>query len=378
VPPSTPVSLELAARAKNLIFGATHLTGTFTDLWLQQGFYFQPGDVTSKAPSLTSGLVQAQGGPCGILAVVQAYILKELLYAGPAASLTPAKRYGLLAPRDGAVLQNALVSALAEILWLVADGRVARCCTRNPSAPRLAGGPRKVAGLAFKPDGLTEALQVVELTSLAAVRNFFCANLGAYTSPAGCGVVMFLYSIVLTRSIENIESDRDEATSLIGAHSYCSQDLVALCLTGKARSNVFDGDKDLGGLLLRGIDRRASVGFLSLFEHYDNIAVGSFLKQPLYPIWVVCSESHYTVLFGLEKDLTAAPVAVPPGARFELYYYDQLAKQREEIRLSVDTTQRGPAPKPQGEDLEPPINECIRTKWGKNARIDWNGVEPIL
>jgi hypothetical protein len=153
--------------------------------------------------------------------------------------------------------------------------------------------------------------------------------------------------------------------------------MVNLALTGRARSNVFDGVKDLGGLVLRGIDRRASIGLLSLFEHYENISVGSFLKQPQWPVWVVCSESHYTVLFSLERDHAGAPPPPSAGGVFDLYYYDELAKQREEIRLTVDLTQRGPAPKAVG-DLEPPINECVRTKWGKQARIDWNGVEPIL
>ncbi len=133
--------------------------------------------------------------------------------------------------------------------------------------------------------------------------------------------------------------------------------------------------KDLGGLILRGIDSRSSLGFLSLFEHYENISVGTFFKQPLWPIWVVCSESHYTVLFSTDVALAGPPP--PSGGVFDLFYYDELAKQKEEIRLTVDTTHRGPAPK-QDRDLEPPINECIRTKWGKHARIDWNGVEPIL
>jgi len=123
---------------------------------------------------------------------------------------------------------------------------------------------------------------------------------------------------------------------------------------------------------------RSSIGFLSLFEHYENISVGSHLKCPHHPIWVICSESHYTVAFSL--DPTLADKHEDGQCRthgvFDLYYYDELAKQKEEIRLTVDITKKGPAPR--DGDLEPPINECIRTKWGKHARIDWNGVEPIL
>ena len=144
---------------------------------------------------------------------------------------------------------------------------------------------------------------------------------------------------------------QDENSSLIGAHSYCTQEMVNLALTGRARSNVFNGVQDLGGLVLRGIDSRAEIGFLSLFEHYENIAVGSHLKSPRLPIWVVCSESHYTLLLGLDAALSTT---VPPLGRFDLFYYDELARQREEIRLSIDVSKATP-PQKDG-DLEPPIN----------------------
>lgn len=45
------------------------------------------------------------------------------------------------------------------------------------------------------------------------------------------------------------------------------------------------------------VRRRGKVGFLMLFEWYLNAEVGDFLKNPECPVWVICSESHYTVLF---------------------------------------------------------------------------------
>ena len=38
---------------------------------------------------------------------------------------------------------------------------------------------------------------------------------------------------------------------------------------------------------------------------YCNVVflqVGKYYKQPRYPIWVVCSESHFSVLFTRSKD----------------------------------------------------------------------------
>ena len=56
-------------------------------------------------------------------------------------------------------------------------------------------------------------------------------------------------------------------------------------------------DEDKGSTVLKGVEQRSDVGLLSLFEHYKSIVVGKNLKYPKYPIWVVCSESHFTVLF---------------------------------------------------------------------------------
>ena len=96
--------------------------------------------------------------------------------------------------------------------------------------------------------------------------------------------------------------DSTNECALMGAHGYCSQEMVHLLLVGKATSNTFDGDKVLDEMtVLKGIHKRSDIGLLSLFEHYDSIVVGDHLKNPRYPIWLVCSESHFTVLFGMKS-----------------------------------------------------------------------------
>lgn len=60
-----------------------------------------------------------------------------------------------------------------------------------------------------------------------------------------------------------------------------------------------------------------------------GLEVGSYLKTPRYPIWLLCSESHFSVLFGLQRELLTSQ------DQFDLYYYDGLANQQEEIRLTV-------------------------------------------
>lgn len=56
---------------------------------------------------------------------------------------------------------------------------------------------------------------------------------------------------------------------------------------------------------LRGIDKQNSVGFLALLEHLRYCEVGTFLKSPSHPVWVLGSETHLSVLFSTEKRLVS-------------------------------------------------------------------------
>lgn len=77
-----------------------------------------------------------------------------------------------------------------------------------------------------------------------------------------------------------------------------------LLLCGQAVPNVFDGRMDLGGgMSLKGIANGVEIGFLTLLESLNFCKVGQYLKCPKWPIWVVGSESHYTVLFALDTSV---------------------------------------------------------------------------
>ena len=167
------------------------------------------------------------------------------------------------------------------------------------------------------------------------------------------------------------------------------QDLVNLLITGKAISNVHDNDIRLGDdnapddqcKILKGIKSQPSIGHLSLFEHYRSIIVGSYYKNPKYPIFIVCSESHYTVLFSLDKDVVSTKRNIN---MFDLFYYDQLSNQQDEIKLTLtllDNTSNADDSDEEIIDhhkkLVPPLNLCIQTKW-KNVHIDWNDTDPLL
>uniref|UniRef100_A0A5F8H6Y3 Ubiquitin carboxyl-terminal hydrolase MINDY n=1 Tax=Monodelphis domestica TaxID=13616 RepID=A0A5F8H6Y3_MONDO len=293
---------------KTLLFGS-NLCG-FNEEWKVQNFTF------SEVSQLRYGLVQNKGGPCGVLAAVQGCVLKNLLFGGES----------------------------------------------RTTSIRASGMQQFSPAGSYKADGVLEMLVLHKVAKYDDLLVFLQQNIHQFqTGPSGC--ILLTLSAVLSRSTDQVRKDFDMPTNcLIGAHGYCTQELVNLLLTGKAVSNVFNDmvelDSGNGNItLLKGITSRSDIGLLSLFEHYDVCQVGCYLKTPRYPIWVVCSESHFSILFSLQRDLLNDWKV---ERIFDLYYYDGLANQQKEIRLTVDTTQPGPGEKEK--DLIPPLEHCIRTK----------------
>lgn len=268
-----------------------------TLMLVAQGFFF------SEIPKLGYGLVQTEGGPCGPLASVnvcvltpvgtccrllddvfvlcacQAYVIRNLLFAGKAAAqwdqvpcraispplcvccvcpaLTKRRVPRVPCSQPSSEAQCAAVcDALVEILWQArAAGRPAVMCVE--------GGRRYVGRTgAYKPDGFTEKLVLYTATTrdklaqlvrsqLPVVCNlcgcaltwfgigcqrccWACACCPQFMKPDGRGCCLFVYSVMLTRTIEGIKSDMDnmmgEPATLIGAHNYATQACPLLLL----------------------------------------------------------------------------------------------------------------------------------------------------
>ncbi|KAB7506909.1 hypothetical protein Anas_05678 [Armadillidium nasatum] len=81
------------------------------------------------------------------------------------------------------------------------------------------------------------------------------------------------------------------------------------------------------------------------------------------------NESHYSVAFARDQNIARDE---PLQDSFDIYYYDGLALQEDEIRLTIDVSKE-----PKNAENVPPLELCLRTKW-PNAHISWNGTEPIL
>ncbi|KAK3267046.1 hypothetical protein CYMTET_24375 [Cymbomonas tetramitiformis] len=160
------------------------------------------------------------------------------------------------------------------------------------------------------------------------------------------------------------------------------RDLVNLILCGRAVTNVFNNRMKLDEhTVLNGILAQSKIGFLTLFEWYKYVEVGSNYKCPKFPVWVICCESHFSCFFAESNGALADQLP------FSLQYYDGLAMQDEVIRLSVTRDVNGGHTAKAGESigdrdktaegLTPPLEFVIETRW-PGVKVDWNGADPIL
>lgn len=264
--------------------------------WYQQGLVYTKEAAEADAQndiSFSLGLLQTHGGPCGVLAVVQAEILCHFLFLQQTDSGRGSQEEALVSlssPISSESRQKLLVCALASIL---------ERCSGDSS-------PATMIQIAVPNRCEENTISVISFPAKD-VQNVLLSHIQTFT--AARGVVHFIYSVILTKGIDQIRNEMDDAQStLTGAYGHCTQELVNLLLTGKATSNVFDGSIPLGdsGMSLRGVSEKARIGYLTQLEALRYCEVGSFYKCPQYPVWVVGSSSHFTILFGLDESICNA------------------------------------------------------------------------
>ena len=380
-------STMLLSKENNYGGGFNSAAACVPSSWLQ-GFFFREHDNNRKDdenPILPYGLVQLEGGPCGILAAVQAHIVKEhFINVNNQEKQAGKHNVSRLAHADSAYTTQLLVKALTSILWQI--GRVKHSFGAGLVLSRGNGNV-----MWYKAD------------TKASLEKLIWNNLPAITDPNGYGALILVMSAILSRGPNMIVKDMDDmigsAGKLVGAHGYCTQELVNLLLIGQAVSNVFDGNKVLESdtpsstdelIELRGISSRSEIGFLTLFEWYKYVEVGSYFKNPKYPVWVVCSESHFSTIFLHDEQFISTRDDVTLKVKSDsepliMVYYDGLASQEKEIVLTLrydpngghtercDERINGAAP---GKPV-PPLEYVIETKW-PSVFVDWGESEQIL
>lgn len=110
------------------------------------------------------------------------------------------------------------------------------------------------------------------------------------------------------------------------------------------------------------------------------------------PAWVVCAESHFSLLIALDQHPTQPNG--PPSSLTRLSYYDGLANQEQPIILTLSNNELQVATKKLQEvtkheedslgmkkqtdnTLVAPLEHVIHTRW-PNVLIHWSGSDPIL
>ncbi|KAK4304286.1 hypothetical protein Pmani_023759 [Petrolisthes manimaculis] len=307
---------EYIQEVSHLVWGPTIRPELFAR-W-SQGFIFSEEEKTA--------LIQTSGGPCAVIAPVQAVLLKNLISK---------YQYSQIREVDCATVDQTLAATMTELLCQCKKPSTASPHTGNkPSSPPPPNpapdnspvlrdqGPFQLACLEDPlpptppncntpdPDQPTpqtssakdytlfhSSVRLRQFDSGHSLQSHLESHLHRYKSQYG--VLLFLYSVILTKSVSAVREEMgDIGESLIEVtQGHGGQGLINLLITGRASPYVWDGTKDVGGLSLVGVVGRPVVGFLTRLEHLRYVQVGWYLKNPTNPVWVMGSETHLSVVF---------------------------------------------------------------------------------
>lgn len=133
-------------------------------------------------------------------------------------------------------------------------------------------------------------------------------------------MILVVLSLLLSRGLETVKEDKDEPEGLVQRFGHCTQELLNLCLLGRAISHFHDGSKSMGGgYQLKGLSNTPLIGYLSRLEAMRYLEIGRYYKEPAAPLWVVGSESHFSVLFATSFAVTQPSVATEARRAFERF-----------------------------------------------------------
>lgn len=288
------------------------------------------------------GLVQLKNGPCGLLASVYASLIRFLVFE-------PVCESPLLRP------QQALCDALSAIIWQSkktdsSPAQLVLLSSSGSSEGKQAADDNKTSqgsllgllegcgvGMTGKDDvGLPQyasLLNVVATSSFEELRALVARHLGQFQAPGG--ILLFLYSVVLTRTVEQVKADGLGATSLLcPGNGHCRHELVNLLIIGKATASIHDASNTVAcSLLGPGLEQAGQIGFLS--PPNEQAMLGNCMKWPKLPIWVVLGGAHYTVLFSPSRNaqgvfslLNAESFSKPTTEVVPCYHFNGLSSLR--------------------------------------------------
>ncbi|XP_032281477.1 ubiquitin carboxyl-terminal hydrolase MINDY-3 isoform X2 [Halichoerus grypus] len=259
---------ELTKELMELVWGTKSSPGLSDTIFCRwtQGFVFSEAE--------GSALEQFEGGPCAVIAPVQAFLLKKLLFSSEKSSWRDCpeeERKELLCHTLCDILESACCDnsgSYCLVSWLrgktteetasISGSRAESSCQVEHSS-----------ALAVEELGFERFHALIQKRSFRSLSELKDAVLDQYSMWGNrFGVLLFLYSVLLTKGIENIKNEIEDSNEPLidPVYGHGSQSLINLLLTGHAVSNVWDGDRECSGMKLLGIHEQAAVGFLTLME----------------------------------------------------------------------------------------------------------------
>ncbi|XP_046754718.1 inactive ubiquitin carboxyl-terminal hydrolase MINDY-4B isoform X14 [Gallus gallus] len=265
----------------------------------------------------------ATGGTRAIVMAVQANIIKYLLFMKNTEH-THLERLCKISQKEQG---EALAAALADSLWAAGDGRRATVCL-------LTAATHCSPPAGYKADSFTERIHLFEFPEKAAAQEFIFDHIGCFRDEGSHGLILFLYSLLFSRTLERVQEELCAATPHL---------------------------------------LECSSGNVSCTQ------VGSMLKTPKFPIWLCSINGTHSVLFGTNQLLLSD---WKMEHVFHLYFYNGQHKQTRTAHLTIDTHShhweegRCEAASSPGRRA-PSLEMAIRTKW-PGAAVGWNGTQPFF
>ncbi|XP_036043358.1 ubiquitin carboxyl-terminal hydrolase MINDY-3 isoform X3 [Onychomys torridus] len=258
---------EVTKELLELVWGTKSSPGLSDTIFCRwtQGFVFSESE--------GSALEQFEGGPCAVIAPVQAFLLKKLLFSSEKSSwrdCSEEEQKELLCHTLCDILESACDSSGSYCLVSWLRGRTTEETASVAESPAQAScRVEHSSALAVEELGFERFHALIQKRSFRTVSELKDAVLDQYSMWGNkFGVLLFLYSVLLTKGIENIKNSIEDANEPLidPVYGHGSQSLINLLLTGHAVSNVWDGDRECSGMQLLGIHEQAAVGFLTLME----------------------------------------------------------------------------------------------------------------
>ncbi|XP_036610143.1 inactive ubiquitin carboxyl-terminal hydrolase MINDY-4B [Trichosurus vulpecula] len=362
-----PVSLAMATGLQKILFG--NIVHVFNQDWKKSYFQFH-----EPSSDLSYALEIGKGGSRAIQMAVQLNILKYLLFTRS----EKGSDFCSLCKTSHREQKEALSAALADTLWIAGERQKVVICV-------ITSETYFHSTRDFQADGLTERLQLFEFLEKEDAKKFIYDHLQWFKGEGSHGVILFLYSLLFSRTFERLQEDLDISTTHLlqpsGGDLICRQAVLNLILTGRASPHVFNGNQQGSSQdLLHGVLARSEVGYLQWkkdsWEQKRLSQVGSMLKTPKFPIWLCSINGTYSILFSDNKQLLSD---WKMEHLFGLYFYTGHPSQKKAAYLTVDTHSHHWEEVQQNENHVPerPVEMVIRTKW-KGASVNWNGTLPFF